>query len=182
MGRTSAPVIDKPEEKTNRKNQPTKTNGKKQLVSSKKTGSEKADRFFLHAVLMMLCLITIILAAGYWAVACGARYTALKIQYEEKIRAAQIVYDAAAAEYADADSDSEEHIAQRRQLSDEMIAAAKSKLESLRERSEEINAEIAGSEARIGELKSAEDYDYYRTIYEEYLEGRTWVEELLSGD
>ena len=103
-----------------------------------------------------------------------------------KIRADSRIEDFIAGyrlvEYAEADPESAAHTAERQQLADEMIATAKAELEALREKSAEADAAIDELEARIAELESAEDFDYYKAIYDEYMEGRAFVEDLLSGD
>ena len=63
-----------------------------------------------------------------------------------------------------------------------MIAQAQSEYDAAREKSDEIAAEIADTESRIDALSGQEDYDYYKSIFDEYEEGRAYVEGLLSGD
>ena len=46
----------------------------------------------------------------------------------------------------------------------------------------EIDAALHEAESRIGELEKVEDFEYYKAIYDEYVEGREYVEELLSGN
>ena len=85
-------------------------------------------------------------------------------------------------EQDEADPDSAANTAERQQVTDEMIAAAYAELEALREQSEETESAIRAAEEKISALQGAENVDYYRAIYDEYNEGRAYVEGLLSGD
>ena len=142
----------------------------------------RAKRFPVGGLIAMFMLVGIALAAGYFGMQYAARYEAMKTDSEERIAAAEAELAAAEAEYAEADPESAAHTAERQQLADEMIATAKAELEALREKSAEADAAIDELEARIAELESAEDFDYYKAIYDEYIEGRAYVEDLLSGN
>ena len=98
------------------------------------------------------------------------------------LKAAESERDAAAAVYAEEDPESAGNVAIRKQVTEEMIAEASAEIDALREQSEETDAAIRVAEEKIAELQGVEGYDYYRAIYDEYVEGRAYVEDLLSGD
>ena len=151
--------------------------------NGKKGGKKKKTKGFpVGGLIVMFLLVGIALAAGYFGMQYAARYKAMTADSEARIAAAEAELSAAEAEYAEADPESAAHVAERRQVTDEMIAAAKAELEALREKSAEADAAIDELEARIAELESAEDFDYYKAIYDEYIEGRAYVEDLLSGN
>ena len=130
----------------------------------------------------MLLLIAAILAAGYFGMEYMDTYTALKAEFDGALQTAEAERDAAAALYAEADPESAANVEARRQATDEMIAEANAEIEALRQKGEETDAAIREAEKTISELQDVEGYDYYRAIYDEYVEGRAYVEDLLSGD
>ena len=151
--------------------------------AAKKKSKRKAKKGFpFGALLLMFVLVGLILAAGYYARLYAERYAKLKADYENAIVSAEATLAAAEEEYAEADSESAEHSEQRRELSEQMIGAARSELEILRQQDDVVNASIAEAEKKIEELQSVENFDYYKAIYDEYTEGRAYVEEILSGN
>ena len=104
------------------------------------------------------------------------------VHINHMIRGEEAERDAAAALYAEADPESAANVEARRQATDEMIAEANAEIEALRQKGEETDAAIKEAEKTIGELQDVEGYEYYRAIYDEYVEGREYVEELLSGN
>ena len=143
---------------------------------------EKATERPFGAMLLMFALIALILAAGCGIQFFTARYTAIKAGYENALASAEAALAAAEEERAEADSESAAHSEQRRKLTEQMLGAARSEIEILRQRDEAAEAAIAEAERTIEELQSAEDFAYYKAIYDEYSEGRAYVEEILSGD
>ena len=151
-------------------------------TQKKRRKKEKAKGFPYGGLLVMLLLVGVILASGYFGMQYAARYESLVKSNEERIAAAEAELRAAEAEYTEADPESDAHVAERRQVTEKMIASARAELESFRGKNEETAAAISELENRIAEYESAENFDYYMAIYEQYIEGRAYVEDLLSGD
>lgn len=149
--------------------------------AGKKTG-KKGKSFPVGGLLFMFLLIAAILAALYFGMRYMNEYERLKGEYDSSVQAAEAERDAAKALYEEADPDSEVNTAQRRAVTDELIAEANAEIDALREQSEETESAVRAAEEKIAELQDIEDYDYYRAIYEEYLKGGAFVEGLLSGD
>ncbi|MBQ3482465.1 MAG: hypothetical protein IJH48_09150 [Oscillospiraceae bacterium] len=151
--------------------------------SGKKKAKRKKRRGFpVGGLILMLFLIAVILIAGYYGKQYMDAVTALRGEYESALQNAEAERDEAAALRAEADPDSAGHIAERELLTDGMIAEAESEAEALRKQGEETDAAIREAEKTISELQDAEGYEYYRAIYDEYVEGRAYVEGLLSGN
>ncbi|MBR0040298.1 MAG: hypothetical protein IJP64_02855 [Oscillospiraceae bacterium] len=148
----------------------------------KKKKKAKAGRFPVGGLIVMLLLIGVILTAGYFGMRYSAQYDALQKNSEDRIAAAESALMLAEAQYAEADPESAAHVAERRQVTEEMIAQASAELDELLAESAETDAAISELEKRKAELESVEDFDYYISIYNEYTEGRDYVENLLSGD
>ena len=130
----------------------------------------------------MFLLIGVVLAAGYFGLEYMEAYSAAKGEFDSALQAAEAERDAAAALYAEADPESAANVEARRQVTEEMIAEANAEIGALQAQSEETDAAIKEAEKTIDELKDVEGYEYYRAIYDEYVEGRAYVEDLLSGD
>ena len=151
--------------------------------SGKKKTKKKSGRGFpVGGLILTLFLIAVILAAGYYGLRYMDAVAALKSEYEGALQAAESERDDAAALRAEADPDSAAHIAERELLTDGMIAEAKAEAEVLREKGEQTDAAIREAEQTISELQNVEGYEYYRAIYDEYVEGRAYVEDLLSDN
>ncbi len=144
--------------------------------------SRRKKGFPVGGLILMFLLIGVILAAGYFGMEYMEQYTALKADYDGRVAAAEAELQAAQSEYAEADPESEAHAAERQQLTDEMIAAAQAELDGIRAAEDEADSAIETAESRMKELEDVEDFDYYKAIYDEYVEGRAYVEDLLSGD
>ena len=145
-------------------------------------GKKKTKRFPLGGLIFMFFLIAVILAAAYFGLEYMDRYQALKEEYDSVLQAAEAERSEAGLIYAEADPESEANTAERQKVTEKMIAEAEAELEALRRENEETDAAIREAEETISELQGIEGYDYYRAIYDEYVEGRAYVEDLLSGD
>ena len=148
----------------------------------KQSEKKKAKGFPFGGLILMFLLIAVILAAGYFGMEYMDTYAAVKSEFDTALKAAESERDAAAAVYAEEDPESAGNVAIRKQVTEEMIAEANAEIDALREQSEETDAAIRVAEEKIAELQGVEGYDYYRAIYDEYVEGRAYVEDLLSGD
>ena len=129
-----------------------------------------------------LALIAALLLAAMFCVRLLGQYRALKMPYEDALREADEAFAAAAAEYDEARPDSAPSAEKRRQAWAEMIEEAKEELARLERRCAELDGEIREAEEKIGAFEQSEDYAYYRAIYDEYTEGRAYVDQLLSMD
>lgn len=155
---------------------------KKKSADLKEEKEAKRESFPFGGLILLLTLIAVILFSCYFGLYYMEQRDVLASLYESRIAAAEADLSAAEAEYAEADPDSEAHVVERRQLSEEMIAAAKLELADMQQKAAETDAAVRAAEERVAELESDEDYEYFMSVYEEYLEGRAYVEELLSGD
>ena len=153
-----------------------------EVPRGRKRKKSKKKGFPVGGLILMLLLIGVVLAAGYFGMEYMEAYTSAKEEFESALQAAEAERDAAAALYAEADPESAANIAARQQVTDEMIAEANAEISDLQAQSEETDAAIKEAEKTIDELKDVEGYEYYRAIYDEYVEGRAYVEDLLSGD
>ncbi len=149
---------------------------------ARKKGKTKKKGFPVGGLILMFLLMAVIAVAGYLGMQYYDQYTQTKASFDNALTAAEAELSAAQAEYAVADPESEAHAAERRQLSEEMIAQAEAEAEALRLKGEETDAAIKAAEDKISALADVEGYEYYRAIYDEYVEGRVYVESLLSGD
>ena len=148
--------------------------------SPKKKKAKKSFPF--GGLIFMFFLIAAILAGAYFGMDYMDRYAQIKGEYESALKAAEAERDAAMALRDEADPDSAPNAALRQQVTDEMILEANAELDALREQKEAAESAIRAEEEKIDALGDIEDFDYYRAIYDEYVEGRAYVEELLSGD
>lgn len=130
----------------------------------------------------MFFLIAAILAAVYFGMGYMEQYGQIKEEYDRALQAAEAERDAAKALHDEADPDAAPNATLRQQVTDEMISEANAELDALREQNEAAEDAIRAAEEKIAELQDVEDYDYYRAIYDEYVEGRAYVEGLLSGN
>ena len=159
-----------------------KHGGSEKNRSPKKEKAEKKEKFPYGGLILLLVLIALILFSSYFGLFYMEQREELAALYDGRIAAAEAELAAAEAEYAEADPDSDAHVAERKQLSEEMIAAAELELADMQQKASETDAAIRAAEERIAELESDEDFEYYMSVYEEYLEGGAYVEALLSGD
>ena len=148
----------------------------------KKKAGRKSRGFPVGGLIFMLLLIVFIFAAVHFGLQYMSSFEQLRGEYDGAVQAAEAERDAARALYEEADPESDANSAERRQVTDEMIAEASAELEALRNQSEETESAIRAAEEKINALHGAEDEEYYRAIYDEYNEGRDFVEGLLSGD
>ena len=126
-------------------------------------------------------MLTIFLAVVFCVRLLG-QYRALKTPYEDALREADGAFAAAAAEYDEARPDSAASAEKRRQAGAEMIEEAEEEIARLERRCAELDGEIREAEEKISAFEESEDYAYYRAIYDEYTEGRAYVDQLLSTD
>ena len=63
-----------------------------------------------------------------------------------------------------------------------MIEEARTEIARIERHNDELDEAARQAEAKIGKLDTIKDYDYYRAIYDEYTEGRAYVEQLLAED
>ncbi len=138
--------------------------------------------FPVGKLLIMLLLIAVILAAGYAGILFYEQYTVIKAEHDAVIDAANAELDAAMAEYDVANPDSEAHIAERKAVSEEILREAKNEMSRMEQDMGALDQTIADAESRIREMESQEEFKYYMSIYDQYEQGRDYVEELLSDD
>lgn len=154
-----------------------------QETKKTKKGSEKMKKGFPYGgMILSFFLIAVIAAAGFFGLKYMKAYGTVKTEYDSALQSAEEERDAAEAAYGDALPDSAYNKAVQKQVTEEMIAEAKSEIEAIQKKNDETDADIRAVEEKIAELQTAEGYDYFRAIYDEYVEGRAYIEELLSGD
>lgn len=129
-----------------------------------------------------LALIAAVLVAGFFCARAFGQYHALRSQARSAVREAAETLAAAEAERAEADPESEASAEERRRTSEDMIEAAKAELARIERHNDELDEDIREAEAKIRAFDAAGDSAYYRAIYDEYTEGRAYVEELLAKD
>ena len=129
-----------------------------------------------------LVLLAAVLVSGIFCARAAVQYCTLHAQYRSAVCAAGEMLAAAEAERAGADPESEANVEKRRQTSEDMIEAAKAEIARIERHSAELDAAVREAGSKIDALEGSADYDYYRSIYGEYVEGRAYVEELLSKD
>lgn len=129
-----------------------------------------------------LALAALVLVAGFFCARAFGQYHALRSQYRGAVREASETLAAAEAERAEADPESEASAALRQRTSEAMIEKAKAEIARIERHNDELDEAARQAEAKIGKLDTIKDYDYYRAIYDEYTEGRAYVEELLAED
>ena len=61
-----------------------------------------------------------------------------------------------------------------------LLADIREQVAQMESEENELDASIHEAEEKMKELEGVEDFDYYKAIYDEYVEGREYVEELLS--
>ena len=171
-----------PDEKIDPKRKRGGESKEKPRHTQKSRKAKKKDGFPVGGLILSLVLIAAILIAGYLGFQYYEEYSALVNDYETSVQTAESELAAAEAEFAEADPESAAHVAERQQLSAEMIAAAQSEIDELQEKVDQLDDAIRETEDTISEYKSVEGYDYYKAIYDEYVEGRAYIEELLSGN
>ena len=158
------------------------TDGKKASAAERIKGLFKSGELTSGVRLVTLALIAAVLVAGVFCARAFGRYHALRSQYRGAVRAASETLAAAEAERADADPGSEASAEERRRTSEDMIGQAEAEIARIERHNGELDEAAREAEAKIGALEEIEDYEYYRAIYDEYVEGRAYVEELLSED
>ena len=129
-----------------------------------------------------LALAAAVLVAGIFCARAFGQYHALRSQARGAVREAAETLAAAEAERAEADPESEASAEERRRTSEDMIEEARAEIARIERHNDELDAAAREAEAKIDALDTIEDYDYYRAIYDEYTEGRAYVEELLAKD
>ena len=132
--------------------------------------------------LVTLALAAAVLVSGVFCARAFGRYHALKSQYRGAVREAAETLAAAEAERAEADPESEASAEERRRASEDMIEEAKAEIARIERHNGELDGAVREAEDKINALDTIEDSEYYRAIYDEYVEGRAYVEELLAKD
>ena len=153
-----------------------------QTEAREKREDRRAGRFPVGGLILTVVLIAVILAAGYAGILCYEQYGVIKAEHDAVVNAANAELAGAQAEYAIEDPDSEAHIAERQALSEEILREAKEEMARMEQEKGALDRSIAAAEDRVRELESQEDFDYFKSVYDEYVEGREYVEELLSTD
>ena len=128
----------------------------------------------------MFLLIGIILGAGYYGMVYYERFHAMNDQFDAARDAASAELVEAQKEYALADPDSPANVAVRDELKDVLLADIREQVAQMESEKNELDASIREREEKLKEIEGVEDFDYYKAIYDEYVEGREYVEELLS--
>ena len=115
---------------------------------------------------------------------CRTRFSVLSLGKAGacRRRTAELPREAEEAERAEADPESAANVEKRRRTSEDMIEAAKAEIARIERHNAELDAAVREAGAKIDALEGSEDYDYYRAICDEYMEGRAYVEELLARD
>lgn len=142
-----------------------------------KNGERSAGR-----LVVTLVLAAAVLVSGISCARAVVQYCTMRSQYRSAVRAAGEMLTAAEAERAEADPESAANVEKRRRTSEDMIEAAKAEIARIEQHNAELDAAVREAGAKIDALEGSEDYDYYRAIYDEYVEGRAYVEELLARD
>lgn len=132
--------------------------------------------------LVLQALIAALLVSGTLCIWAFGQYHALKAHYTGALREANEALDAAMAERAEADPASEASAALRRQAAEDMIEEGKEQIAEIERHNAELDEAARELETKIEGLKEIEDYEYYRAIYDEYVEGKAYIEELLAED
>ena len=151
-------------------------------AAERKHKKKKKKGFPVGALIFMFVLIGIAAAAGYYGMQYYEQNRALHERYDTALAEASEELNAANDEYFLADPDSPANSDIREEVKSVLLADAQEKAEKLASEEAEIDAALHEAESRIGELEKVEDFDYYKAIYDEYVEGREYVEELLSGN
>ena len=157
--------------------------GKETLVDEESQAAKQNEEKPKSGVrLVTLALIAAVLVSGIFCARAYGRYHALKAQYRGAVREAAETLAAAEAERAEADPESETSAEERRRASEDMIQEAKAEIARIERHNGELDGAVREAEAKIKALDTIEDSEYYRAIYDEYVEGRAYVEELLAKD
>ena len=143
---------------------------------------KKNKRFPVGGLIFMFVLIGIALGAGYFGMTYYEKFHALNEQYNAARDTASAELAAAQDEFALADPDSPANVAVRDELKDVLLADMREQVKQMESEEAELDASIREAEEKMKELEGVEDFDYYKAIYDEYVEGREYVEELLSGN
>ena len=141
---------------------------------------KKSKRFPVFGLIFMFLLIGIILGAGYYGMVYYERFHAMNDQFDAARDAASAELVEAQKEYALADPDSPANVAVRDELKDVLLADIREQVAQMESEKTELDASIREREEKLKEIEGVEDFDYYKAIYDEYVEGREYVEELLS--
>ena len=141
---------------------------------------KKSKRFPAFGLIFMFLLIGIILGAGYYGMVYYERFHAMNDQFDAARDAASAELVEAQKEYALADPDSPANVAVRDELKDVLLADIREQVAQMESEKNELDASIREREEKLKEIEGVEDFDYYKAIYDEYVEGREYVEELLS--
>ena len=141
---------------------------------------KKSKRFPVFGLIFMFLLIGIILGAGYYGMVYYERFHAMNDQFDAARDAASAELVEAQKEYALADPDSPANVAVRDELKDVLLADIREQVAQMESEKNELDASIREREEKLKEIEGVEDFDYYKAIYDEYVEGREYVEELLS--
>lgn len=150
--------------------------------AERKHKTKKKNGFPVGALIFMFVLIGIAAGAGYFGMQYYEQNRALHERYDAAVAEASEELNAANEELFLADPDSPANSDIREELKSVLLADAQEKAEKLANEEAEIDAALHETESRIDELEKVEDFEYYKAIYDEYVEGREYVEELLSGN
>lgn len=148
----------------------------------RKEGSEEKKKVGPFGPILAVLLLAVILGAGYFALQFRDSLESKRSEYEAALELAGSELAEAQAEYALADPDAAENAAERDELAESMLGEARERAAELEAESAALDESIAEAESRVAELEAAEDFDYYKAVYDAYAEGMAYVEELLSGD
>jgi len=143
---------------------------------------KKSKRFPFGGLIFMFILIGIVLAAGYYGMGYYEQLQALNGQYDAAREEATAELAAAQEEYFLADPDSPANTDIRQELTDVLLADAREQVKELEGEEAELDASIHEKEEALKVIEGQENFDYYKEIYDEYVEGGEYVEELLSGN
>ena len=119
----------------------------------------RSGELSVGGLLVTLALIAAVIVSGFFCAKAFGQYHALRSQYRGETSAAL-----------------------RQQTSEAMIEEARTEIARIERHNDELDEASRQAEVKIGKLDTIKDYDYYRAIYDEYTEGRAYVEELLAED
>ena len=143
---------------------------------------KKNKRFPVGGLIFMFVLLGIALGVGYFGMTYYEKFHALNEQYNAARDTASAELAAAQDEFSLADPDSPANVAVRDELKDVLLADMREQVKQMESEEAELDSSIREAEEKMKELEGVEDFDYYKAIYDEYVEGREYVEELLSGN
>ena len=129
----------------------------------------------------MIVLLLALCACVYSALTLHGRVDAMRREQQARVDAAQGELDAAKAEYAAFDPNTDEGMARQIEAQNQAVAEAQQKTESLQKENETLRSENEALTKEVGELEADEETAYYLKTYESLHKGMEMVEEYING-